>query len=312
MYIGKAPLPPFDYEDQGQFGTCVGNGIAHQLEYEALEIFPELQLKFSPLFIYRNAKVIEGNWDEGTDPALAYQALLKQGVCLEADYPYTILTDVHNIPAPSADAVQKALQYRIRGVTALATTCDAIDKAIDSGKVVNVGTLVTDNFVQANNEEYIGVAQGRILGGHDYVIIGRDDDMFFKFSDGTALKGFYHLQNSWNRQQTAWVAKSFIGEITDMGMHILEGAWIVDTGWQPIPKPTPQPTPVPTPTPTNGKNIKLWIGKTDVVINGQTQTIGVAPQLYGDFAMVPLRFISEGLGAKVQWDGTDQSITITE
>jgi hypothetical protein len=259
-YVGKQPLPAYDYEDQGQFGTCVGNGICHQLEYEVLDLMPSQQLKFSPLFLYRNAKVIEGNTDEGTNPVFAYQSLMKQGVCLEQDMPYSLLNDIHNLPTPSQTAINNALKYKIKSFTQLDTTTAAIDKALDSGKVINVGTLCFDNFAEATNEGFIGLAEGHILGGHDYVIIGRDDLLQHTINNKT-YTGFYHIQNSWARQQTAWVAKDFIAEKLDYGQPILSGAWIVDTGWvaepQPAPVPTPTPNPQPTPEPTKLYHVQV-------------------------------------------------------
>ncbi len=38
----------------------------------------------------------------------------------------------------------------------------------------------------------------------------------------------------------------------------------------------------------------------------------VAPQLINSRTMVPVRFVAEGLGARVDWDGTERSVTITK
>jgi hypothetical protein len=245
-YVGLQPLPAYDYEDQGIYGTCVGNSIAHQLDYEALEYFPGKQIKFSPLFIYRNAKVLEGNWDEGTNPDLAYKGLMQYGVCLETEYPYSNLTDIHNIPLPSADAVKNAIQFKIKGTTALPTIQD-IDKAIENKKCVNIGGWVFDNFVQEPSEGFIGLPQGSLLGGHDYVIFAKDDELTHTFPSGKTLTGFYYVQDSWKRQQIVHVAKDYINFHLDIGAPITQGAWIVDTGWTKEPQPMPIPTPAPLP-----------------------------------------------------------------
>jgi hypothetical protein len=265
MYIGSQPLPSYDYEDQGNFGTCVGQGTCHQLEWEALEYFPSKQLKFSPLFGYYHAKLIEGNWNEGTNPELAYQGYMKYGVCLEDDYPYSLLTDVHNIPMPSKDAYTKALQFKIRGFKKLDMNnlVAEIDKQLENKKAVNIGSWVFDNFVQEPSEGFIGLPEGHILGGHDYVIFAKDDEMEHVFPSGKKLKGFYYVQNSWNRQQIVHVAKDYINFHLDIGAPITQGAWIVDTGWvkeQPQPQPIPSPIPTPTPTPQPTKLYRVQVG----------------------------------------------------
>ena len=39
--------------------------------------------------------------------------------------------------------------------------------------------------------------------------------------------------------------------------------------------------------------IKIWIGRTDAMVNNQTMTLLLAPELTNDTTMVPLRFITE-------------------
>ena len=58
-------------------------------------------------------------------------------------------------------------------------------------------------------------------------------------------------------------------------------------------------------------NIKLWINKLQAQVNGQNKTLDVAPVIINDRTMLPLRFITENLGAEVGWDGTEKKITIT-
>jgi len=62
--------------------------------------------------------------------------------------------------------------------------------------------------------------------------------------------------------------------------------------------------------------IELWIGKNTVKVNGVDTPIDatnakVVPEIINGRTMLPLRFISESLGAKVDWNGTAQAITVT-
>ena len=57
--------------------------------------------------------------------------------------------------------------------------------------------------------------------------------------------------------------------------------------------------------------IELWIDKKNAKVNGVTKTLDVAPQIINGRTMVPVRFVSENLGAKVDWDDKTKTITIT-
>ncbi len=60
----------------------------------------------------------------------------------------------------------------------------------------------------------------------------------------------------------------------------------------------------------NGRNIQLHIGSTTATVNGQPTTLDVAPFLVGARTLVPLRFISEALGASVNYDDNSQTVTV--
>jgi hypothetical protein len=59
-----------------------------------------------------------------------------------------------------------------------------------------------------------------------------------------------------------------------------------------------------------GRNISLQIGSTQATIDGQPQTLDVAPFIVGASTFVPLRFVSEALGASVNWDDSDRVVSI--
>jgi len=57
--------------------------------------------------------------------------------------------------------------------------------------------------------------------------------------------------------------------------------------------------------------IKLTVGSKDATINDKPVTLDVPPVIQDGRTLVPLRFISEAFGAKVDWDDKTRSITIT-
>jgi len=57
--------------------------------------------------------------------------------------------------------------------------------------------------------------------------------------------------------------------------------------------------------------LEIWIGKQIGKMNGKSWDMGKAPQIVNSRSLVPLRAISEGLGAGVGWEGATKKITIT-
>jgi len=50
-----------------------------------------------------------------------------------------------------------------------------------------------------------------------------------------------------------------------------------------------------------GSDVKVTVGKPEVVINGESRPLDVPPEIYKGSVVVPVRVISEGMGAYVQW-----------
>lgn len=60
----------------------------------------------------------------------------------------------------------------------------------------------------------------------------------------------------------------------------------------------------------NKNTIKLSIGSDHAVVNGRERALEVPAQIINNRTMVPVRFISESLGAKVSWSVRSQTVTI--
>lgn len=57
--------------------------------------------------------------------------------------------------------------------------------------------------------------------------------------------------------------------------------------------------------------IKLQVGSNIAHIDGLKQILDVPPSIVGGRTLVPIRFVSEGLGAQVLWEGSTKTITIS-
>lgn len=60
-----------------------------------------------------------------------------------------------------------------------------------------------------------------------------------------------------------------------------------------------------------GRTISLTIGSTQATVAGQPETIDVAPFIVVATTYVPLRFISQALGASVNWNDSTSTVTIS-
>jgi hypothetical protein len=59
-----------------------------------------------------------------------------------------------------------------------------------------------------------------------------------------------------------------------------------------------------------GRTVRLEIGSLTARVNAEDVTLYERPFLYHDHAYVPLRFLSESLGARVTWEGQTRTIRI--
>jgi hypothetical protein len=50
-----------------------------------------------------------------------------------------------------------------------------------------------------------------------------------------------------------------------------------------------------------GTDVKLAVGKAEVLVNGESRPLDVPPEIYKGNVLVPLRVLSEGMGAYVEW-----------
>ncbi|KUK11533.1 MAG: Copper amine oxidase-like domain-containing protein [Clostridia bacterium 41_269] len=60
------------------------------------------------------------------------------------------------------------------------------------------------------------------------------------------------------------------------------------------------------------KTILLSLGKQKATVNGKEVNISVPAQAVNGRTMIPLRFVSEQIGLKVDWNGTTKTVTISQ
>ena len=58
------------------------------------------------------------------------------------------------------------------------------------------------------------------------------------------------------------------------------------------------------------KQFRLRVGSNEALMNGQNTALDAPPRVMNGTTYVPLRFVSEALGADVRWDNTKRVVTI--
>jgi len=59
-----------------------------------------------------------------------------------------------------------------------------------------------------------------------------------------------------------------------------------------------------------GSEVRVTVGRPEVIINGETRPLDVPPMMYQGSVLVPVRVISEGMGAYVQWVPDKQVVVV--
>jgi hypothetical protein len=57
--------------------------------------------------------------------------------------------------------------------------------------------------------------------------------------------------------------------------------------------------------------IKITIGSVNANVNNESRLLDVPAQISDGSTFIPLRFVSESMGAEVEWDGSTRTVTIT-
>lgn len=232
--------------DQGQLGSCTGNGIASGLAY--LQAKEEMAFNYpSRLFIYYNERAIEGtvSQDAGANIRDGIKTVVDLGFCPETDWPYDISKFTNK---PSATAYSDALTDVVKTYQAVGTDNTSVMSALALGYAVIIGIDVYDSFMSSNTGDIPmpDLNNESLQGGHCIIVVGYDQ----------ATKRF-KFENSWG---TSWGQNGFgtlpFAYLPKYGSDF----WIV-TGDTPTPvPPTPGPTPGPTPTPAPpATNWKPWV-----------------------------------------------------
>ena len=58
--------------------------------------------------------------------------------------------------------------------------------------------------------------------------------------------------------------------------------------------------------------VVLWVGRRQAQVNGQARPMDVAPVVIQNHTFIPLRFVAESLGARVDWNPQTWRVTVAD
>ncbi|HVY94333.1 MAG TPA: C1 family peptidase [Bryobacteraceae bacterium] len=191
----RSECPPI--YDQGQLGSCTGNGIAGAIEFDQRkqgikEFVP------SRLFIYYNERVIEGtvSQDSGAQIRDGIKSVATLGAPPETDWPYDIKRFADKPPAKAYADAKKDL---VSAYSRVAQTLGQMQGCLAEGFPFVFGFTVYDSF-ESEHVADTGIvpmpAPGEtVLGGHCVVAVGYNN-----------AKRTFIIRNSWG---TGWGMKGY-------------------------------------------------------------------------------------------------------
>jgi len=284
--------------NQGSYGTCVGHAAAAIKEWQETKNYGGRKIQMSPLFIYVECKKQDGiPSTEGTYPRVAMSVLQKLGVCKETAFPYSLMKDKFQLPSPSVEIYSEAKDFII-GSYARVQTLAEVKRAIYRDGPVLAGILVFENFLCPDKGGFIPIPKGQMLGGHAICVVGWDDNL--KHGNYT---GFLRVRNSWGDnwgdKGYCWIPYDFFNGRLDIGMPYWMESWTSVDVILP---------------PKQAKTIVMWLNNQIALVDGDEVLLDSPPVINpkAGRTLIPLRFVAENMGYKVEWDGLEKKITLTK
>jgi C1A family cysteine protease len=208
-------------EDQEQLGSCTGNAVTNAYELMVKKIYPTYFVELSKLFVYYNARVLEGTIDEDSGASIknAVKGVYNFGVCKEELWPYNI-DKFDDKPSPESykDATNRKLLKYMKVLS-----IDNLVNAINYNYPVVIGMTIFENFIYLNKDNYVLNDDETItypIGGHAVTVIGYnlEDKLFLvKNSFGTewGLNGYFYMSFDYVKN---YVFEMWCFDITDQSL----------------------------------------------------------------------------------------------
>lgn len=295
---------------QGEAGFCHSFAGTALKNLQETQDWGERQYDFSPLGLAKAVKEKDGiTFTEGSTLLNVCQALCEDGVFDEIFYPYekydtNKFKETGKFPFPDlavkADDVKKIPRYFCENYARVDTLEDLKLSLVKQNPVL-LGITCSEE-IYSPTEGCIGLPLGAFLiGGHALLAIGYDDEKEMDIR-GRHYKGFIECQNSWGKDYGdkgfLWLPyEYFTYKTKDFGMgFIMDMYAAVDLKGEDL----------------NGTALELFLDFKTAWDDGKEIILDqppVADEKTGR-TLVPLRFVGEALGCKVEWLAKSRQIII--
>lgn len=163
--------------DQGQLGSCTGNGIAAEVQFVRRKQGLKPDFIPSRLFIYYNERAMEGtiNVDAGAMIRDGMKSVTSQGVCPESDWPYDT---TQFTTRPSDVAYKVALHDRTLAYYRVTPTEHYLKNCLALGYSFVFGVSVYSSFEVVGPDGQVPMpdpSRENIVGGHCMRCVGNHD-----------------------------------------------------------------------------------------------------------------------------------------
>jgi len=207
-------------ENQGQLGSCTANALVGNLEFLEKKA-GKAAADLSRLFVYYNERAMEGtvNDDAGAMIRDGVKSLVKQGVCAEKSWPYSIGKFAVK---PTAACFKEALAHQVTSYHRI-LTLQEMKQCLAEGYPFVFGFSVYESFespgVARTGKLDLPKAGEKQLGGHAIMAVGYDDAtqrFLIRNSWGSdwGLKGYftmpYDYAASGNLADDFWTLRAMV------------------------------------------------------------------------------------------------------
>lgn len=228
--------------------------------------------QYSFNFIYGNRADTDYQ-GEGMYPREALKQLQKYGVCKHDEMP-----GIWNYPAQkklfTPEIYKSALPQRVATYAAV-NTPEEVKNAVYFNGPVLISIPVYESFERTRGDLELPRGGETIRGYHAIAVIGYTKDR-------------YIIQNSWGKN---W---------GDGGLAYMPFNYPISEKW------------AITDLVVQHDIIKLKIGSNIMTVNGVEKLLDTAPFIKDSRTFLPVRFVSEALGADVDWDDKTRTVTIVK
>jgi C1A family cysteine protease len=201
--------------NQECLGSCTANAIAGAIQFEQIRQSKKTAFMPSRLFIYYNERVIEKtvNSDSGAQIRDGIKTVVKQGVCPEKEWPYTIGTCkvIGNDPSgepiydtgakfkqkPTKACYTDAVKYQVLQYQSINNVLAQMKGCLAEGFPFVFGFTVYESFynIGKNGMMPLPAHNEQIAGGHAVMAVGYND-----------AKQVFIIRNSWGN---SWGVKGY-------------------------------------------------------------------------------------------------------